>query len=466
MADPARSGYIIDVHDDARPIDAHPIDTLAIVTRDGTERALRLADDLARSAAGRPLDVLVSDDGAAGRRAATQLEDALVDHGIERRVASFALGDPLGLGIATGANRNFVQLATLDRVVLVVDDDLEARIHVPPGTSTHAVERSGDPTEHWFFATADEASGMHDPHADPFAMLDRGLASRSPSSGSRPIASWMGMVGDPGSPNPLLWLAQEGESRRRLAPDDATFTAHRESRRVMRSVMCTTHTTGHGWTPSVVAYDHRVLVPPFLPVLRGQGLVWGATVDAGGAWGLVRVPGALAHRLAAPRQSDRAREHDSVVAPAVATLLQMAFATGPRPPKGADPAAALVHAADRLEVLTRTPETFAAWRAHALLVRVQSLDTMLARALDQHRRAPAAWASEIDDLRARLTSSAARARPPYDLADRAEPMKLAYEIAAGFAALLRAWPRIVAVVRAMGPATSWQSAFTRPPTGS
>ncbi len=423
------------------------IDTLVIPTRDPAA-----ADAVVRwcmrsaAATGRPLRSIVCDGGDPTR--AIALVEALVARGCERDVLEFALLDPLSLAPRAGANRNLAQLLTLGCRVAVLDDDLGPRTFRTAASATPRLVLDADPTEYWFFRTTADADALVD-DVDPVAALERGLALDVPTELPAIAASWIGVAGDPGSPSGLFWLVQRGASRERLGRDDGSYLAARASRRVMRAVTAPTIGAGHGWTPAAVAYDHRGLLPPFLPVLRGQGLVWGATVYAGAAWTLARMPGAIEHRLAAPLAIDPRVQRASTLGMAVGTVLQTAL-TMERLGGAPDPRTALVGVGQRLADLAATRDRFAQWLAFAIEARARGLAGALQEALERLESRPAAWVVDVEQTIDAL--GRVHAEPelvPYDLADRPDARELLRHIVQRFARLLSHWPDVVDVARTL-----------------
>lgn len=379
------------------------------------------------------------------RGARAQLAEALIAAGCDREAVAFAILDPLRLGDTTGANRNAIQLVTTGERVLSLDDDLDPRLYRPPGTGTAVRVEQGDATEFWFFAGEAEAEALAI-DGDPYAPFEHGLAL---AVGDRPPAAgvWLGTCGDPGTCNGLYLLAQRGPSRTRLLDDDDRYRRQWTQRRVLRAVTHPTIASGHGWTPACVALDHGVLLPPFLPVLRGEGLVFGEIVAAGGAWSLVRMPGALGHRLAAPLEIERETMMTAAASMAGATLLQAILQHAPRPRGVVAPGLALAQLGRGLAELTRTPGRFAELAIHLVRRRAQGLIDELHAALDQQRERPTTWAADVGALLGRLATTVSRphAWAPYDLVGRvADPRETLRAILQRYALLLAHWPMIVA----------------------
>ncbi len=440
--------------------------TIAIPTNDGARAvgtAMAFVD--AARARGRSIDVCIADDGDRGadvaglrshvagaggrlcwvdRAAKLRLLEALVAAGCDREVVSFALLDPLRIGRRTGANRNAIQLACRG-TTLSVDDDIVPRVHAVDPIEEGVAVLAGDPTECWFFAEEADARATVLPDRDPFLALEEGLALASPPGRPRIVAAWMGVVGDPGTPSGLYLLTQADASQARLAPDDARYVAHRESRLVMHAVVRTTVCSGAGWSPGIVAYDHRAILPPFTPVLRGEGLVWGATIDAGGAWSLVRVPGALEHRIDAPNRHERGELLAIAASMAGNTIVQHAVVRARGREPVSSPARALAVVAAGLRELARTPATFVAFVAEAAHERATALRELLGGALERSGHVSTSWARDVEQTMVGLArmQTAGRDFVPYDLVDRAQPVELLRSIVLHLAELFDHWPTML-----------------------
>jgi hypothetical protein len=326
-----------------------------------------------------------------------QLCALAASRGVPTSVAEFALGIGSHGAWAPGANRNLLRLATSHQRTVIIDDDLRPRLFSParPGPQgTLALVMDRDPTEHWYFEDAQAADVFQRPD-DPLDVLAAGLELESPAALPPVSACALGMAGDPGCGNRLPHLVASPTSLSRLLLDDGSYPARADSRMMMRSVTGATLCNGHGWTPSVVAYEADQLLPPFIPSLRGQGAVWGACIQGGAAWTLARMAGALEHRLHAPRRFDGAHLLEGTIRMTVARLLQMALATSRMPSRAISPTSALSCIAARLRELAASPRVFEEWSCHAQRKRVLALSDLLENALDAHPCAPQAWRDEV-----------------------------------------------------------------------
>jgi len=198
---------------------------------------------------------------------------------------------------------------------------------------------------------------------------------------------------------------------------------------------------GSFWSPGVTAYDPAALLPPFLPALRGEGLVFGALVRASSGV-LGSLPLAVPHRPPEVRRFDRDALERSAASFALSTLLVRWLHRHRRTPDH-DPAAALRAAGEHLrELAAGDADAFAA-RVRAERRRyVNDVATELARCLADGEQIAGPW---VDDVQRYLEVAETTSAPgsPTDLPDpeRARRFVLA------FADLVRAWPDLVALAR-------------------
>jgi hypothetical protein len=284
------------------------------------------------------------------------------------------------------------------------------------------------------------------------ALLPRDL-TRLETVPGRVFATWMGAYGDSIYEHPgMLVLCGEGEARRRMLASERGFSQLLRHCQLQQSVSSPTIADGRFWTSTATAYDHRQLLPPFLPVLRGQDFVFAATVRAAfpDAWfGLL--PYAIGHRRpSAPRPALHANMVRTSVYAFVQRLVELQ-ANGAPP---SEPAAALRRVGRGLESMaSEPPAVFAERFRHARYTEcingISALDDLLQRYL----RTPRHWAREVDRcLRWQwqaLRSGACLVPGGLEHAERdaATPLARVQRLVLRFGRLLAAWPDIVEVTR-------------------
>jgi hypothetical protein len=451
------------------------IEAIAILTRDRPQRAAGLARALVGHSRmnARTLPILVADDGRSdavrdelasavraidapeirivGADERERLSRHLVAAGCDAELVQFAIGDPFGLDVTPGANRNFARLLAAGRDVLVLDDDVRTRGLLADGAVEPVTySREPDPNETWFFPSRKAFEDAAWVDVDIVEELDRALAM--PTSAEPPVAlAGMGLAGDLGTVNALVLLSPTPPSRRRLcAPGIYEFT--RRSRIAMRTVRTPTAGDGGPWNPAATAYSGRFLLPPFLPVLRGQGALFGATVRAGRAWTTCRLPWALEHRVEADDEHAFDAVIERTVRPGAAGFMHMLVATGATGRGWPDDR--LVEIGRRLATTGELP--FASFR-DVLAARLRARQAALVRSLQQllsrYGRVPMAWAADVDRCIARATElvRAPDTIVPYDLEGHDHPFALLRELVLWLGRLYCEWPRIVEAARSLPP---------------
>jgi hypothetical protein len=234
--------------------------------------------------------------------------------GVSAATIRFALfgelhGDGFGWASRAGAQRNGILLQTVGEKLLSVDDDTECGQFAAP-----AVEHrprlivSREPSDVWFFEDLAQARAFAKPvHQDVLAGHERMLGLSPPSADPEPIATaapwpnasdtplrdrlarkdakvmatFNGLLGDCawGSPfgywgAPLGSLMVEGDSHDRLVRSKEAYLAALGTRTILRVARAPSVSDTYS-TTTFLGLDNRDLLPPFLPVQRGQDLIFG-----------------------------------------------------------------------------------------------------------------------------------------------------------------------------------------------
>jgi hypothetical protein len=399
----------------------------------------------------------------------------LARKGLPRAATEFALAGWIGTGRTTGANRNALLLHTVGEPFLSADDDTICTPALPPEHRAGLRLTSDDPTELWF--PDDASSFFHPPAPGPCVlalhetMLGRNvddcirkqgpteIALDSMSStfrsrlerGCRSIlATWMGLAGDLGTPHlPSFLIRETGRTRERLLCSERSYRRVMTDRRAVRGAARAAITGAGSWMTTVTAYDHRDLLPPFLPLGRGQDTLFGALLDMIAPTGYVAyLPYTVAHRPELPRLGALQARHLRVhlfhaVLFCIGSLAGMAM-----PP---DRAAALQTIGRHLcDLGSKMPaaelEDFIRQRA-----RERTLEDLAdcAELLRHFGFRPAYWARDLEaymSLR-REAMAGEDFAVPWDLASpgwsRAEILAHTQEIIRQYGELLLAWPDMI-----------------------
>ncbi len=412
--------------------------------------------------------------GAAEKRA---FAGALAREGLDPEVLEFALFDPERIGYTPGANQNAILLETIGEGFLAVDDDTFCPLRRSPD-AVPGLEIAAAAPACWPLSAA---SDTDDPLADADAigkhetLLGRGLGAcvsdvgaeavrlgaLSPSDltrletvPGRVVATWMGAYGDPVYEYPgMLVLSSQGDARRRMLANPRGFSALLRRCQLQHSVGAPTIADGSFWTSTAAAYDHRQLLPPFMPVLRGQDFVFAATARAAlpQAWfGLL--PYAIGHRRPSP--PGPALDAVMVRASAYLFVVPLVGALQTHGAPASDDAAALRRIGRGLASMAAEPPAAFAERLRQLryaqcIEEIRGMEALLLR----YRRMPRHWARELDRcLRWQwqaLRSGACMV--PRDLepaeAGQAAPLARVQRLVLRFGQLLAAWPDILEATR-------------------
>jgi hypothetical protein len=268
----------------------------------------------------------------AGTEEKRRFAEALIaESGCATDLVEFALFNPLRCPRSTGANHNALALHLAGAAYVNVDDDVVCRITQPPDARTEgaALHTLSDPTAHWFFPSLDAATnakpildadfvGLHE------RLLGRDLAAcvaqlcahdelntekmgdeflrRLRSRRGKVLATFAGVVGDPGVGSTLPYLWTDGATFDRLIATEQAFDAAMTQRAVLR---CAPQHSIGGANVTMnlcMGFDRRGLMPPFLPVQRGQDdlmgkILWHVFLESLFA----HLPFAVAHLPEQPR---------------------------------------------------------------------------------------------------------------------------------------------------------------------
>lgn len=393
----------------------------------------------------------------------------------------FALFDPLGAGFTCGANRNALLLHGAGQMFSSVDDDVVCQLAVSPQSDAQLSSFSQcDPFVRRFFpnrAAAFAAASWRDIDyvAAHEEMLGRDLGdffgaslaaneldlahvgddflSRLEGPRARIRTTFTGHVGDPGMPTSVYYLYMEGEGRRALPHDEAEYQSVMKSRSVLTCVKNRAVGDGTVSPGMAMGFDHRALLPPFLPVLHAEDFTYGATVwQCCGDSIAGHLPLAVLHEPAPGKPvilpGDLTRERRAVsfeFAPVLRRIILFDFQPGE---KAAAP--------ERIGALGRYLAEHAALPAEDFIeyMRAETLQCESAKIayfeeqLEKAHEAPEPWRRDVghylDHLREALTFDDFDI--PFDMKtgrSSAESRALIQALMARYGALLQEWPHLV-----------------------
>jgi len=299
----ALAGYIQNIKRSGRTTDFVVVDdSAAAETRDACRQMLRSLS--ARYGA----TILY-----AGLEEKTRYARRLIDAGLSPEVVNFALFDVEQCGYSSGANHNALMLHTTGEALFSTDDDTVCWVAPHPNVQDGlALVSSVDPADMWVFPDRETAlrsaavverdilagheqllgkglprlaRTLGEPADSDFERISPGLRRRLRSPHGRVRVTLNGYIGDCGwnAPfgcwyAPLGYLLLEGPSHERLVRSEPDYRAACASREILRVVRRATLSDATYFASGYMGLDNRVLLPPFMPVQRGQGILFAVTL--------------------------------------------------------------------------------------------------------------------------------------------------------------------------------------------
>lgn len=391
--------------------------------------------------------------------------------GVEPSLVEFAVSGRPQPRVGIGGSRNLAHLLTPGRRVLNADDDIIAGF-APPARHELALWITSEevPMHTYFFASPDETEARVPVGPDPDALalheafvghsvgsilarLDGPASLRGAGSALtaalqagpvRVAAAALGLAGDSASDClGFFSLLAGGETAQRVLDRQPPLAPSREVlRRPEFPVLC----QGVYFMTFCHAVDHRLPLPPYFPIGRGEDQVWQKLLH----WSLpdtvvAHLPLAVRHRPDGVRHYSRDDYLDPCrLFPGNAFLLGL-LGTAPPPPPEAGADGRLAALGRHLADVAGNPAAFGslvrgAWRAY--LVHHQSLVAASQAARPRH---PAWWQQCMRVVQERLKRRLERdTEIPLEYAGATDPAALEHlrQDVLRFSGLLHAWPAL------------------------
>jgi FkbH-like protein len=250
----------------------------------------------------------------AGLEEKTRFAKALIEKGgLPAEVVNFALFDVESTGYSYGANRNAMQLHSAGDAIFTADDDTLCRLVPSPELSEGLTFSAGySAADIWVFPNRqtalqsvsfveDDNLALHELMLGKTAgaiaatfghtgtpdvnRADTALVRRLQAGGGRVLVTFNGLIGDCawGAPfgywvAPFGYLLLTGSSRERLVGSESDYRAATTSRDILRVVSRPTISDETFCMNTFVGLDNRILLPPSMPVRRGQDLIFATTL--------------------------------------------------------------------------------------------------------------------------------------------------------------------------------------------
>lgn len=409
-----------------------------------------------------------------GREEKLRLVKEFEHAGIPAEVAGFGLLGNSDILFRAGANRNCLLLSCAGSRYLSCDDDVIWDVRdIRAGEQNIQIRQNvHSAVETWFYhsrsfalnaapkasvdliAAHEELIGTHLAHVAEKNNLHRSLHIDhiGPKSFNhfldgvgRVLVTMSGIVGDSGLPNEFPFVLATGEVRRRFLQGWNGKTHQQRSKEVMRGVARPVIGAGGPIaTTTVTGWDARDLLPPFLPVARGEDGVYGYVLRKCCPTGYIgHLPFAVFHAADSSRVYG-ALPASSTIAQIVAAVLETwgDVAT-------ADTAQRMMLMGRHLmEFGTATVENFESTVLKTLRLNAMELIAGCEKLLAQYSNTPEEWAAGIKSWMTALKTNLKQkhAVTPLEFAGYSSPREALtwmQQILVQFGHLLQWWPAMV-----------------------
>jgi FkbH-like protein len=250
----------------------------------------------------------------AGLEEKQKFAKALIKTGnLPEEVVNFALFDVEKSGASPGANRNALNLHTVGDMIFSADDDTVCRLVASPELSQGlAMSEQSDPSEYWVYSdrqtlldsvsfeeqdllalheqllgkeTGTIISQISEQTPVNLNKIDQEMLRRLQAGDGKVLVTFNGLAGDCGwgAPFgywgfPLGYLMLNERSHKRLVNSATDYQKALTSRDILRVVNQLGISDDSFGMTTFVGLDNRELLPPFLPVRRGQDLIFANTI--------------------------------------------------------------------------------------------------------------------------------------------------------------------------------------------
>ncbi len=405
--------------------------------------------------------------------------EALVSDGkVPRDVVEFALFNPHGCRPTIGANRNAILLQTVSELFVSVDDDTICELRSPEGQEhklkfSSAVSppelsvfpdyssllRAGRLEEKDFFALHEQLLGRKiEDCMDDYEEAEVDIQNVSPSLAKKLLSgdgairiSWTGILGDSGFTFPSYLLKLQGAARRALVSNPSHYEAICRSRQILRVTKSTAIGGDGGNFQSVaIGFDHRTLLPPFMPVGRGEDRMFGLIYLNTFANDFVGyLPWAILHDPQPVRQNHRDDIWKGACQIQFQNLFRSCIMDCPFPQDPKEGANGLIYLGEHLKEWGSLDQTEFENRVRPQIIKKnkKAID-MMEKSIQSHNGSPKYWALDCKTFLYNLRK--AEAKPDYlvpaDFQQNRTPEEsrsLSQKLILNYGNLLIAWPRLM-----------------------
>jgi hypothetical protein len=271
----------------------------------------------------------------------------------------------------------------------------------------------------------------------------------------RIAVTWMGVLGDSGYTTPGYLFHLHESQRAFWVRSKESYQGAIRSRQILSTAGTYAVVDSRYQPTAAAACDNRFLVPPFMPVLRGQDLVFGYALQMCDRRAYVGyVPFSIEHRPVDARGHSLDDIDAAPEANPFHVLMRSCMELVEIPEAEDSTQKRLLELGDGLIELGEC--SAAEFRQIVSEHRARQYDFVVAeyeRALDRYGRHPTYWASDLERLISAVEAAAAAApqQPVTDVLDGVpnvgESYATAQRLVLRYGKLLRAWPSIIEGVR-------------------
>jgi hypothetical protein len=393
----------------------------------------------------------------------------------------FALFDSERCGYAPGVNRNSLLLDGVGDLLLSVDDDTVCRFaRSPEETAGLVLMPSGGFVNQWLFpnretalssaSTLDEdiqsvheqvlgktlkacVVGFAGREGLRFGQVSSRFLDDLTTGQGRVLATLTGIAGDSGTDVPAVYQMLNEDSLARALQSEAHYRTAGHRRDVLRVVNSLSITNNPSCMTTAIGLDNRDILPPFMPVLRGQDDIFGITLKSCFADGyFAHLPRAVFHDPPESRHSSRESVRDLLSKVRTCSVLVACINSFPATPERAGAEERLRSLGKHLTNVGALPRREFEEFIRIQLWRMESAYlNMFEGYLKSHAGSPRFWQDEMDEYLKSLRAALAKDDyiVPQDLPVNgdADARDLLRRLVYKFGRLLETWPDMVSAAR-------------------
>ncbi|MGH9553022.1 MAG: hypothetical protein ACRD3W_26825, partial [Terriglobales bacterium] len=267
---------------------------------------------------------------------------------------------------------------------------------------------------------------------------------RRKSGGGRVLVTALGAGGDSGAGGPLLFMRLSGPSRQRVMQSESMYRNAIESQQIIRCATRSTVSEGTLCSGLNLGLDNRCVLPPFMPVQRGQDGIFASLVRAGGQGYFGYVPWIIWHHSMSGWTMTMQQRASGMRLGQIIEILINSYKTF----FDFDAAENTVAVGKMLEHLgSLSPEGFEDVIRKLSWATATHLITQLDQLMQTFNREPAFWAADVDEYLSLVRNSIAK--PEYIIASDLIPTfgvdgarTLTQRLIRRFGELLQIWPQM------------------------